>query len=873
MNQLKVLSCPKPDKEQIRAFANLLLSRGKGCLELRCIGNKAAKRWELRQTEVGFYNDVNSLVRDAVANNGKRNVYIGLNPRQEELLHAAPPNTLSPGEGGKIGDILQRNWFPLDIDTKRPNKRIASTKEELEKTLQMREYLEDFLSSKGVQPIRAMSGNGGHLLVSTIPYSVEESAKRGASQNDSMALLLRWFAHRFNNKDAEVDTAVFDSPRIWKVYGTTAIKGGNTQERPWRTATFEPPQVLPEPIDIISLFAQEIEEQKEREQTSKKTKVTGSNVQSRKEQTSTKWMSQFRGDLTTINVVQLFGEAGLYRNPLQKNKHAVVCPWEHEHSTPDSHSTVVLWSEFGKVPSFKCLHSSHQEKTIQDVLRWFGKEAVEKLCDETFKPIRTSQTEQKRPMPQNISTFEELEETEPELPPFPLDVFPPTVQEIVRAYANSVNAPLDIAAVQSLAVTSLALGPKWRIEAKGFERPPRLWLAVVAPPGSAKTPVMIAMMKPIEKRESYLWKLWKEEVADWYQQQKKNKKNEDETEEQIGGRPLQSHAKTDDFNIDSLLFSLSQSPQGMILDVDELTQLFGLIEQTHTGGNGRSRGAFLSMWSGKNVSIVRKTSDALLVEEPYIVVCGGTQPDTLNSLGLTQGDGMIQRFLWSHPTIPKEVKGYGEKVPVCTQHLWEDTIYGAFSREFETMQASDEAISFGDSAIKEYNRRKNKMNEIGLSAFAAMYAKAPDHLHRLIACLHGMDFLFEHKPTHPVEFDVFVRAKRLLDYFLAHSKRCITLAMTRKSEESSFQALRDKDKELVQVLKVIVQNQEQTLSTSGWSKLLHKRAKLTISSVALGRAFNRLSELPFLGLKIERPDTKNKKARFWKISSKQNKKV
>ena len=527
------------------------------------------------------------------------------------------------------------------------------------------------------------------------------------------------------------------------------------------------------------------------------------------------WVKSFNGDLRTINIVKLFKDAGLYRFPSREsNKHSVSCPWEHEHSTPDSRNTVILWAPEGKIPSFKCLHQSHQNKSIQDVLTWFGKGTVEQACDDPFTHLRVEQNRLKQ---QKFSTYEDVEETTPQLPSFPLDVFPPTVQEIVRAYANSVNAPVDIAAVQSLAITSLALGPNWIIEAKSFRRPSRLWLAVVAPPENAKTPVM---MEPVERRENYLWKLWKSKLAEWNKQQSQKKQNKNsEVSDDFGkSRPLQSHTKTNDFNIDALLFYLAQSPQGMILDVNELTQLFRLIKQSNTRRNGWSRGAFLSMWSGKNVSVLRKTTDSLLVEKPYVIVCGGTQPDTLNSLGLIQGDGMVQCFLWSYPVIPKEVKDYGEKVPVCIKRLWENTIYNAFFRDFGLMQASDKAISFGDSAIKEYNRRKNKMNEIGLSAFAAMYAKAPDHLHRLIACLHGMDHLFENKPAHPVELDVFVRAKKLLDYFLVHSKHCISLAMTRKSHEGTFQFLHEKDKNLVEILKDKERDYESYVANVGMTR-------------------------------------------------------
>jgi len=499
-----------------------------------------------------------------------------------------------------------------------------------------------------------------------------------------------------------------------------------------------------------------------------------------------------------------------------------------------------------------------------DVSDWLdGDGTPNKLLEliEQTKPF--SATELKREV--QYPGYAQLEEEEalfesPSLPDFPLDTLPKPVQEIVHAYSDSVCASPDIAAIQALTIASLALGPDWQIKALSFQRAPRLWTATVAPPGSAKTPVMIAMMKPVELREQYLRTLWEQRVKDW----KPNKGNDDTFDE----KPVQSHAKSDDFNIDSLVSALAYSPKGIILDVDELAQLFGLIEQTHTGGKGRSRGAFLSMWSGKPVSVLRKNSDDLYVKDPYVIVSGGTQPDILGSLGLGQGDGMAQRFLWCHPNQSKKTIGYGPEIPSCISKVWEDTIYGAFGSMSGIACATPDAIDFGDEAIKSYNRRKNAMNEAGLSAFASMYAKAPDHFHRLIACLHGMDCLFENKAKEEVHLMVFERAHKLMEYFLAHSKHCIALSMSGKNQEVTFQKLRAEDRRLCDALKSLLEMEgEQTLSTSDWSKALSIQNKIKTNAVRLGKAFKRLSELPLPGLSIERPNGgRDKKARLWKIA-------
>lgn len=250
---------PAFDANLIRQHAEFLLQGEFGCLELRVIGDKSNPVRALRFTESGFYNDVDSLIRDAIANHNKRAVCIGLNPRQKELLHAQPANRLCGGEGGKNEDIVCRRVFGIDIDTRRANRRVAASAQELEEALPVFEAVKEDLSRRGISPISAMSGNGRHLNILTMPYEI---TKETDGKDGSFALLLRYFQRIFGNDKAEIDCGVFDPARIWKLYGTSSLKGGNTVERPWRTAQCKIPALYPDPVDLLFLYKAEIADQK-----------------------------------------------------------------------------------------------------------------------------------------------------------------------------------------------------------------------------------------------------------------------------------------------------------------------------------------------------------------------------------------------------------------------------------------------------------------------------------------------------------------------------------------------------------------------------------------------------------------------------------
>ena len=480
-----------------------------------------------------------------------------------------------------------------------------------------------------------------------------------------------------------------------------------------------------------------------------------------------------------------------------------------------------------------------------------------------IKEMKSSQTkESKKKLQQHIVPTSNTKSEEPEgseisLPPFPVDVFPTVVQEIVHAYSNNVNSVVDFAGVYALAATAIALGPNWRIHSQSYLAEPRLWLAVVAPPGSAKSPVQNKILEPIHKQEEILRENWKKELEQW---------NAEDSKKERGARPLAQHVRVNDFNIDALSAVLARCPGGIILDIDEIKQLFALIDINYTSGKAKGWETFLGMWQGTNLDIIRKCSDPLHATKPFVVACGGTQPSILRSLGLTQGDGMAQRFLWSIPDIPRRVRGYGENIPDTMGALWNSLILSTFGKYSVTCQATEEAREYGDQILVKYNDQNYEFNDAKLEAYGALYAKAAEHLHRIIAALFGMDHIFTNENRCKIPVSVFMRANKLMDYFLAHSKRCIELMLAGESESVTHNKLREQDRKLLSILQILINQLEKDIyTTSEWSILIEKHTKTKINPKSLGRALKRLSSLSLSDIKITRSSGKNSDLRYWRI--------
>jgi hypothetical protein len=157
-------------------------------------------------------------------------VYFTLNPVDPTLLARA----FNRGKRYSVfttkdSEILRRRWLPIDFDPKRPSG-ISSTAFEHQAAIDRARECRDWLRGRGFpDPILADSGNGGHLLYGIDLPNDQEST-------DYVRGVLNTVADRFSDAVVEVDRSVFNAARIWTAYGTLAMKGDSTPERPHRIA-------------------------------------------------------------------------------------------------------------------------------------------------------------------------------------------------------------------------------------------------------------------------------------------------------------------------------------------------------------------------------------------------------------------------------------------------------------------------------------------------------------------------------------------------------------------------------------------------------------------------------------------------------------
>jgi len=150
-------------------------------------------------------------------------------------------------------DISVYTLFPIDIDPVRP-RGVSATDEEKAAALEVADTVAQWLLEKGAPPIRADSGNGYHLLVPLRPFRDAEVI--GAAHDAQ--LLLRLLDARFSTPQARVDIGNFNPSRIFKLYGTMAVKGSDSPDRPHRLASIDLSHTPPD-SDLFAMLRDELD--------------------------------------------------------------------------------------------------------------------------------------------------------------------------------------------------------------------------------------------------------------------------------------------------------------------------------------------------------------------------------------------------------------------------------------------------------------------------------------------------------------------------------------------------------------------------------------------------------------------------------------
>ena len=336
------------NEETIRRWWDIFV-KDNGFTEVRILG---------RFQYSGYFDNVDSIIQaiKPYADMDDEQMYFVLNKIDSACFGRQQSGKIvkSPKITTNDNDIIRRCFVFVDFDPVRKSGTNASN-EEFELAHKKAQDVFRFLREKGFsEPIICKSGNGLHLTYKVDFPNDEETT-------EIIKHFYEYLGSLFSDDKVDIDTKVFNLARLCKLYGTTAKKGANLQDRPWRMSEiiYVPKDLNITPIEKLKELADLLPKKEEPKPTAKTIRVGE------------------RFDLESWLVAH--GIEYRKKQDGGSTKYEVKeCPWKDTHSSNNPYSSALFQDSEGKI-TYTCAHSHCKDKQWKDFRLAYEPDAYTKI--------------------------------------------------------------------------------------------------------------------------------------------------------------------------------------------------------------------------------------------------------------------------------------------------------------------------------------------------------------------------------------------------------------------------------------------------------------------------------------------------------------
>jgi hypothetical protein len=357
---------------------------------------------------------------------------------------------------------------------------------------------------------------------------------------------------------------------------------------------------------------------------------------------------------------------------------------------------------------------------------------------------------------------------------FPIDIFPKDYQKYIIECNRTLSMDIDFMGCSLLWLASVIIGNSMVIEVKkGWIEKSSLWMALVGKAGIGKTPSIKMILRPLLKINNREISRYMNE-ADKYEVFKTLSKEEKDRTEQIQ-KPRKTQFIANDITIEALVDLHEENKNAVGVFKDELA---GWLKDMNKYRAGSDLEFWLSTWSGDPANFNRLSRKGSFVQNPFIPVLGGIQPNILDAFYTDENkdNGFVDRILLCYPDA--KVEGYNENEMSQTYLDWyDDAILHFYNSVKNTIQLDEQneikstVCMWSSDAKKEWIRIFNNITESQNSDFEneyikSMYPKQKSYIPRFALLINAFNY-----GTIWIEKDSILKAERLSNYFIEMAKK------------------------------------------------------------------------------------------------------
>lgn len=263
-------------------------------------------------------------------------------------------------------------------------------------------------------------------------------------------------------------------------------------------------------------------------------------------------------------------------------------------------------------------------------------------------------------------------------PKLPLEVFGAYWAKWISETAEAKSCAPDYVAAGLLTAAGVLIGnSRWPSPWEGWAEPPIIWAAVIGNPSSGKSPGLDASRDLLAAIEAEANEDFPDQIREWETARRVAKIKTEVWESEVRtaakkgtpppdrpdgteepDRPPRKRIVTADATIEKAARIVQENPRGLLVFRDELAGWIGALDKY--GGAGSDRAFYLEGYGGRSFTVDRvKDPVPLIIPSLTVAICGGIQPDRLQSLILSgDDDGLASRFIyvWPDPVPPRRPK-------------------------------------------------------------------------------------------------------------------------------------------------------------------------------------------------------------------------
>jgi hypothetical protein len=261
--------------------------------------------------------------------------------------------------------------------------------------------------------------------------------------------------------------------------------------------------------------------------------------------------------------------------------------------------------------------------------------------------------------PQPLDIFFTASDTDPpELTP---EHVPAALWPFVHDTSERMGVDHTSVALSALVSCASVISEDWRLQPKRYDTTwtenARLWGAIIGDPSVAKSPIIAACTRPIDRLEAKARKEYEEAmrgyeeaIQDWEDGDKQTPKPP---------RPKLARHLVEGFTVEALSEVLRSDDEArqyapvrkVLIRQDELAEALANLDRYRAGGRGGGdRGAYLRLYNGGRYTIDRIGRGTFAIPNWSACFLGGIQPEPIQRIANEAADdGLLQRFIYSVP--------------------------------------------------------------------------------------------------------------------------------------------------------------------------------------------------------------------------------